>query len=107
MLFAHAPRRLAVLAVSAMLALTMACAGGDGNGPVAADGGGLLGDDYPRYFDEVSGTRTTLGTPDLGAGRHRVGFEFRDADGLVRLPIASVESYFYPSSVDGPREGSL
>ena len=109
--FAHAPRRLAVLGVAVVVALAMACSGGGGDGPAAPDGepsaagAGLFGDDYPRYFDEASGIRTTLGTPDLGVGRHRVGFVLSDADGLVRLPIVRVESYFYPSGVNGPREG--
>ena len=40
-------------------------------------------------------------------GRHRVGFVLSDAAGLVRLPIVRVASYFYPSGVDGPREGPV
>ena len=62
---------------------------------------------FPVYDDEATGIRTILGTPDLGAGRHRVGFVLSDAVGLIRLPVVRAESFFYPNGLQGPRQGPL
>lgn len=110
------PRRRArsglVALVTLLAALFAACGGGGADG--AAIGGsddpvvlGLLSIGYPVYEDEASGIRTILGTPDLGAGRHRVGFVLSDDDGLIRLPVITVTSYRYPQGPDGPRVGPV
>ncbi|HJM75899.1 MAG TPA: hypothetical protein QGI71_08600 [Dehalococcoidia bacterium] len=62
---------------------------------------------YPQYTDEATGIRTVLGTPDLGVGRHRVAFALSDENGLVRLPIVRVASYFRPDGDEGVREGPV
>ncbi len=99
-------------ALGALAVVAVACSGGaETSGAQTAK---LIpaGDDpflagYPRYEDEAAGLRIILGTPDLGVGRHRVGFVLSDVGDLIRLPVVQVGSYFYPSGVDGQREGPL
>ncbi len=110
------PRRRARSGLAALVtllaALAVACGGGGSDGaPIEGSDDpivlGLLSIGYPVYEDEASGIRTILGTPDLGAGRHRVGFVLSDADGLIRLPVITVTSYRYPEGPDGPRVGPV
>jgi hypothetical protein len=61
---------------------------------------------YPHYNDEATGIRTVLGTPDLGVGQHRVAFVLSDDNGLIRMPVVRVASYFLPGE-DGLREGPI
>jgi hypothetical protein len=102
------PRRFAIPALTALALLLVAC-GGDGAPSTTAElgPGSLLLADYPVYFDEQSGLRTILGTPDLAIGRQRVGFVLSDDDGLIRLPVTSVASFRYPNGEDGAREGPV
>ena len=62
---------------------------------------------YPSSFDEETGLRSILGTPDLGVGRHRVSFVLTHPQGLLRFPTVRVESYHLPDGPAGPREGPL
>ena len=83
-------------ALAALAAIAVACSGGaETSGAQTAK---LIpaGDDpflagYPRYEDEAAGLRVILGTPDLGVGRHRVGFVLSDVDGLIRLPVVQAD----------------
>lgn len=104
-------RRVGGAVLAAVAAAAVACAGGgDGSAAAVAQANAsspLFAASYPHYFDEASGLRTILGTPDLGVGRQRVGFVLSDERGLVRLPVARVRSYFYASGTDGPREGPV
>jgi hypothetical protein len=104
--------RVLVGVLGALAAVAVACSGGAET--CSAQTAKLLpaGDDpflagYPRYEDEAAGLRIILGTPDLGVGRHRVGFVLSDVDGLIRLPVVQVVSYFYPAGADGQREGPV
>ena len=82
------PREFAIPALTALALLLVAGGGGGAGSTVAEPGpGSLLLADYPVYFDEQSGLRTILGTPDLAIGHQRVGFVLSDKDGLVRLPV--------------------
>ncbi len=102
------PRQFAIPALTALALLLVACGGGGAGSTAAEPGpGSLLLADYPVYFDEQSGLRTILGTPDLAIGHQRVGFVLSDKDGLVRLPVASVASFRYPDGEDGAREGPV
>ena len=62
---------------------------------------------YPESFDEETGLRSILGTPDLGVGRHRVSFVLVHERGLLRFPVVRVASYFYPEGSDGAPEGPV
>ena len=101
----------AMAALAAIAVIAAACSGGDDDSPPPSlalpDGGTVFAADYPHYVDPTSGIKTILGTPDLGVGRHRVGFVLSDADGLVRLPVVSVQSFFLPSGVGDVREGPV
>lgn len=66
-----------------------------------------LTDQYPQFFDEVSGLSVVLGTPDLGVGRQRVAIAFANQDGLIKLPVARVESYYYPNGPGAAPEGPV
>lgn len=62
---------------------------------------------YPESFDEETGLRSILGTPDLGVGRQRVSFLLAHESGLVRFPAIRAASYRYPEGPDGPRIGPV
>ena len=110
---------LAVAVLSGVLAA--ACGGGsDPTEPVenaepvedARGGFGLADGGYPQYHDEESGLRVILGTPDLGVGRQRVAFVLSDEQGLIRLPVTSIATYYYPDGYDpdgteGSAEGPI
>ena len=104
-----------VVALAAFALIAVACSGATPPGaPLASEGGSEVTETgfafaagYPRYEDEATGIRTILGTPDLGVGRHRVGFVLSDDDGLLRLPVARVASYYSPSGAEGAREGPV
>ena len=102
---------VALAAIVAIAVVAAACSGGGDDIPPPSlalpDAGSIFAADYPHYVDPATGIKTILGTPDLGVGRHRVGFVLSDADGLVRLPVVSVRSFFLPSGVNGPREGPV
>jgi hypothetical protein len=115
---------LALLLLALLGAVALACSGSSapsgGPADAPADGGerpivaldpdsvGLLLAAYPVYDDAASGLRVIFGTPDLGVGQHRVAFALTiPAEGLVRLPIVRVASYYYPRGASGPREGPV
>ncbi len=87
---------LVAAALLAALALAAACGGGGepdgGAAPRAEEDGAGFGGGYPRYRDEASGLTAVIGTPDLGVGEQRVAFVLSDGEGLVRLPVVSVEA---------------
>ena len=95
-------RRLGPFLLLALLtaALTLACSGGDDHAPDEGSGGAVAAGDagldsgYPRYVDAEAGLTVILGTPDLAVGRQRVAFVLSDAEGVIRLPIATVVSHF-------------
>ena len=102
--------------------LAVACAPGgtaggspmntDTPGPATPAGGGLIASlnpdvQYPESFDEKTGLRSILGTPDLGVGRQRVSFLLVHESGLVRFPAVRAASYRYPEGPDGPRTGPV
>lgn len=62
---------------------------------------------YPIYRDDDTGVTAILGTPDLGVGRHRVGFVLTTSEGLVRVPVLAVESYRHPDGPGGEAEGPV
>jgi hypothetical protein len=107
-------RPLTLVAAATALALLVAGCGGDGGaagGDEPSTSGVLtrlpegiaataLSGGYPIYRDDDTGVTAILGTPDLGVGRHRFGFVLTTPQGLVRLPVLTVESYRFP---DGPK----
>ena len=97
------PRTIAVLAATLLLATFVAAcsdsnSGGDAtpDATPASDGPtlGLEAAGYLVYEDETTGIRTVLGTPDLGVGRQRVSFVLSDEQGLIRLPVVTVATYY-------------
>lgn len=106
------------LLLGALLALTLAACGDDDGGTDAAgDAPATARDDapvrdpfdggYPRFEDAAAGLSAILGTPDLGVGTQRVSFVLTGADGIVRLPVAAVRTFFRPDGPTGPREGPV
>jgi hypothetical protein len=103
-------RSLAALAAAALLALA-AASGGSGEDPAAGGDaprpGGLTSLDAYTFHDEASGLTTILATTDLRVGRNRFAFILTDRTGLVRLPVVTTETYYYPSGYGEPREGPV
>lgn len=66
-----------------------------------------LKDQYPEYQDESSGLRTILGTPDLGVGGQRVAFVLTNRSGIIKIPVAKVETFFHPDGGGGPQQGPV
>ncbi len=66
-----------------------------------------LTEQYPQFYDEESGLSVILGTPDLGVGRQRVAIAFANRDGLIKLPVARVQSFYYPNGPDAAPEGPV
>ncbi len=66
----------------------------------------LRPDERPLIEGPVSadGTRAIFATPDLGVGKNRVGFVLTGENGLVRLPAATVSSYYLASEGDAAGE---
>ena len=115
-------RRSLVAAALLVAALIAACGGeggdSDGRGAEASTSGILtalpegeaataLSGGYPVYRDDDTGVRAILGTPDLGVGTHRLGFVLTTPEGLVRVPVLSVELYRMPDGPAGEAEGPV
>ena len=99
-----APVLLALLAVLVAACGSASDAGGDAASVATRPPAGLfLDDQYPRFVDAESGLTTILGSPDLAVGRHRVAFVLSDAQGIIRLPVTRVISYYVG---DGPDDGA-
>ena len=107
---ARRPAPVPASLLAALLAVLVAACGSAsdaGGGATSAAGAGVRGeparlfldDQYPRFVDAESGLTTILGSPDLAVGRHRVAFVLSDAQGLIRLPVTRVASYYVG---DGP-----
>ena len=102
-------RRAGPVLASLLVALVAACGsasdvgGGAANVTGESRAGLFLDDQYPRFVDSESGLTTILGSPDLAVGRHRVAFVLSDAQGLIRLPVTRVASYYVG---DGPGDGA-
>ena len=45
----------------------------------------------------ADGLQAIFGTPDLGVGENRIGFVLISPDALIRVPEATVSSFFFPS----------
>ena len=92
---------LAVLGLSAALAVLVAACGDDvPEGSRTVKGAAAWVDDpfsggYPTYRDQDSGLTVVFGTPDLGAGRSRVSFALFDAEGLISFPTVKVATRYY------------
>jgi hypothetical protein len=99
-------RRAAALAAAGAATLAVACGGG-GGGAAGGAATGLLAADAFRQHDEVSGLTTILATTDLAVGRNRFAFVLTDRKGLVRLPVVTVDAYYYPSGYEAGREGPV
>jgi hypothetical protein len=113
-------RRVAVLAALATVALLAAACGGneatDASSPSTSGvltplpegmAATALSGGYPTYRDDDTGVTAILGTPDLGVGRHRVGFVLTTPEGLVRVPVLAVESYRHPDGPGSVAEGPI
>ncbi len=63
----------------------------------------------PREIGNVAIVTSTneievvLSTVDVGVGRHRIGALLISSDGFVRSPLATVSSFFYPSTNSEPQ----
>lgn len=89
--FALAPLLIFVVSV-----LAAACSSDDGADleKFAVPTKAGLESGYPRYVDTQNGLTIILGTPDLAVGRQRIAFVLRDAEGIVRVPLATIVSRF-------------
>ena len=61
-------------------------------------------DDYTQRNDE-NGLTTILATTDTGVGENRFAFVLTQPGGLVKFPVVSVKSFYYPDGYEGEREG--
>lgn len=93
--------RASLLAV--LLAVLVAACGGAASVTGEPPASLLLDGQYPRFVDAESGLTTILGSPDLAVGRHRVSFVLSDAQGIIRLPVTRVASYYIG---DGPGDAA-
>ncbi len=102
-------RHIITLTLAALLLLaTIACQQEQGPSEQAAPEGG-----EGAQFTEVElikgpvspdGLQAIFATPDLGVGEQRVAVVLTSKKGLVRSPIATLTSYYYP---DGAAEGEM
>jgi hypothetical protein len=115
-------RALTLLATLTALSLLLTACGsddanGDGDGEPSTSGvltplpegiaATALSGGYPIYRDDETEVTAILGTPDLGVGRHRFGFVLTTPEGLVRLPVLTVESYRLPEGPTGDAVGPI
>lgn len=68
---------------------------------------GPLTDRHPKYFDKNTGLSVIFATPDLAIGIHRVALAFSNENGLIKLPIARIESYYYMNGPNTYPEGPV
>ncbi|MDA1256707.1 MAG: hypothetical protein O3C10_02520 [Chloroflexi bacterium] len=107
-------------AAAVLVSLTaVACgsSGGDATAqpsPTAITPGGpaderptLVGTEDFTQRNEENGLTTILATTDLGVGTDRFAFVLTQPTGLVKFPVVSASTYFYPSGYAGDREGPI
>ncbi|MBI4306514.1 MAG: hypothetical protein HY678_09380 [Chloroflexi bacterium] len=94
-------------------ALAVACSGPIGETEPSATIAGVPSQatasfgQYPEFKDEAAGLTVIFGTPDIGVGRRRVAYVITEPDGVVRLPITALSTYFYPDRERGRRLGPV
>lgn len=78
--------------------------------PTAATENGrptLSNTDAYTQRNEENGLTTILATTDLGVGQGRFAFVLTQPEGLVKFPVVSVKSFYYPDGYESLREGPV